>query len=426
MRTRSGKDSEDIIERICNSMFFSDFIVRNPSYTKPKGKTIELADLVIPFGDTLLTFQVKSKFQPKKANEKSPVDFQRLTDTIDDGVNQVKIINRALTNDWLRGIKTVRGYSIDVNPVDVKNVVGIVILDLIGEESLPMEEQSQLFGSFIERNGLPIYVFLASQFFAISKELDTLTDFMGFLQITQELYKRNLITNPPSIMDLLAFHKMHPDELEKAIASGTHILLEEGIWEAYHSQHLVAISERDGLNKPSYLIDGLIEYLHSSVGYEALPKTDQLLEFSGQGTIEGYLALTREIATLSRLERRSLGERLLRCLRRAMESGEAFSALVIERKKSAYLVYSKSGNRTERKIRLQNLAAMLYCHLNLEKVIAIATEPMSGEGRSYDVLGFAGVTFKNHQELAESAKKFFGEPYKVTGSEYKSGDDPDA
>ena len=61
-------------------------------------------------------------------------------------------------------------------------------------------------------------------------------------------------------------------------------------------------------------------------------------------------------------------------------------------------------------------------YLDLEKVIAIATEPLSGEGRSYDVLGFSGVNFKNHQELAEAARKFFGAPYKVTGSEYSEGD----
>jgi hypothetical protein len=407
-------------------MFFSDFVVRNPSCTKPSGKRIELADLLIPFGDTLLTFQVKSKYQPKSASKKSSVDYQRLTDTIDDAVDQVKTINRALKNDWLRGIETVRGFKIDVDPSDVEEVAGVVILDLVGEEYLPPEEQTQLFGSFTKRNDLPIHVFLASEFFTLSSELDTLADFMKFLQITQELYNGNLVNIPPSTLDLLAFHKMDPDALEKAINAGTNILLEEGIWEAYHTHHSEAIAERDRLNEPSYLIDGIIDYLHSSVGYEALPRDQQLVEFSGQGTIEGCLALVREIATLSRLERRSLGERLVRCLNRAMEREEAFSALVLDKEKSGYLVFSKSGDRTERKIRVQMLAAMLYCHLDLEKVIAIATEPMSGEGRSYDVLGFAGTTFKNQKQLAESAKQFFGEPYKITGSEYTEGANPDA
>jgi len=426
LQIRSGKDAENIVEQICSNMFFSDFVVRNPTYTKPSGKRIELADLLIPFGDTLLAFQVKSKFQLKKASEKSSVDFQRIENAINEAVDQVKTIKRALKNDWLRGITTVRGFRIDVDPSDITEVAGLVILDLVGEESLPQEERTQLFGSFTVRNGLPIHVFLASEFFSISSELDTLTDFTRFLKISQELYNENLIEVPPSTLDLLAFHKMYPDSLKEAINTRTNVFFDEGMWDSYNTLHANAIAERDRLNEPSYLIDGIIDYLHSSVGYEPLPKDHQLAEISGQGTVDGYMVLTREIASLSRLERRSLGERLLRCLNLAMERGEAHSALILEEKESAYLVYSKSGDRTERQVQLQKLTAMLYCHLNLKKVVGIATEPMTGEGRSYDAIGYSGVVFKNASELAQSAKEFFGEPYPVTGTEYTRSDIQDA
>ena len=311
MRIRSGEESEDIVELICNDMFFSDFVVRNPTFTKPSGKTIELADLLIPFGDTLLTFQVKSKFQSKKASAKSSIDLQRVTNTIDEAVIQVRTIKRALMNDWLRGIQTVRGFSIDIDPTDIVEVAGVVILDLVGEETLSKDEQTQLFGSFIVERGLPIHVFLASDFFALSHELDTIADFTRFLKITQELYNEDLIRVPPLTLDLLAFHKMHPEYLEEAIESGTIVYFEEGIWEAYQTHHADAIAERERLNEPSYLIDGIIDYLHSSVDYGHLPKDPQLAEIPMQGTVIGYMTLTREIAALSRLERRSLGQGLL-------------------------------------------------------------------------------------------------------------------
>ena len=108
MQYRSGKDSEEIIELICTSMFYSDFVVRNPEYTKPSGKRIELADLLVPFGNTLLVFQVKSRSQVTIPNEKSEVEFQRLTNAIDEAVGQVKTIKRALSHDWLRGLDTAR------------------------------------------------------------------------------------------------------------------------------------------------------------------------------------------------------------------------------------------------------------------------------------------------------------------------------
>jgi len=426
LRLLSGTESEDVVERICTRMFFSDFVVRNPEYRKPKGKKIELADIIVPFGNNLLAFQVKSKFQPTKATEKSEIDFQRITDSINEAVNQTKTINRALRNNWLRRMKTSKGLEIDIDPTKIEAVIGIVVLDLVGEELLSREEQTQLFSSFTIRHGLPIHVFLAHEFYEISSELDTLPDFLRFLDVIQSLYTQDLFIFPPSVLDLLAFYKMDPDKIDRVISDEIRIHIEDGFWEAYHRDHADAIAERDRLNEPSYLIDGIIDYLHTSVGYEALPKDHELAKISGQGSIDGYLTLAREIASLSRLERRSLGERLMRCLQDSMKKAQAFSILYVKERRLGYLVLAKSGDRTERQVFLHRLTAMAYCYLGLDKTIGIATEPISGEGRSYDVLGFSGVEFENSNELAEAAKSFFGEPYSVGGSEYSQSSIPDA
>jgi hypothetical protein len=426
MQDRSGKESEDIIELICTSMFFSDFVVRNPEFTKPGGKRIELADLLVPFGNTLLVFQVKSRSQTTTPSEKSDVEFQRLTNAIDEAVGQVKTIKRALSHDWLRGLETARGYSIDVDPSDISNVIGIVVLDLIGEETLPIEDRSQLFGSYIFMNGLPIHVLLASEFFELSHELDTLPDFLRFLEVNRGLYEKDLILIPPSTLDLLALYKMQPDMIEDAISRNTHLLIEEGMWDAYHANHSREISTRDRLNQPSYLIDIMIKEMHTGVGYEIPPNYHQPNPLIGYGTAQSYLDVTRELSSLSRLDRRILGERLQRCLDRSMKVGEAFSAMIDSNQNAGYLVYCISGNRAERQSRLELLTSMLYCRHKLDKVIGIATEPLVGEGRSYDVIGYSGVTFKNSEQLAEQAKQFFGELRTATGSEYTEGDQPNA
>jgi hypothetical protein len=419
MRTRSGKESEDIIEKICTSMFFSDFIIRNPSFVKPNGKRIELSDLLIPFGDIIITIQVKSKYQSKKPNEKTPIDFQRLSDTIDDGVEQVKTIKRALNNNWLKGMKTARGFTIDVKPSDIKEVLGIVILDLVGEEFVGQDEKTQIFGSYTMRHNIPIHIYSASDFFSISKELDTITDFIRFLRISQELYSTRLVVIP-STLDLLALYKMEPDLLKKAIKDSTTILIEEGLWNSYLTDHAEAIKKREQLNEPSYIIDGIIDYLHNSVGYQPIKIDSRFEMYSGLGTVDGYITIAREIAILSRIERRLLGERLSRCLNRSMEKKEAYSTIYKAREKTGYLVLSKSGDRNERLLRLQLLTAILYCHLQLDKIIAIATEPMAGEGRSYDFISYSGVLFLNAKELSESAEKYFGKQYSATVSEYSN------
>lgn len=421
MRKRSGEDSEDLVELICTRMFFSDFVVRGPDILKPKGKRIQIADLLVPFGDKLITFQVKSKFQPVKASEKTEVDFQRLTSSVNEAVEQVTTIKRALQNDWLKGMKTTRGLEIEIDSSQVTDVIGVVVLDLVGEEELARDEQTQLFASFTWKDELPVHVFFAHEFFAISKELDTLPDFLEFLELIRALYSQNLLVVPPTTLDLLAYYKKFPEQIENAIEDGTRIMIEDGVWEAYQEHHADAIKERDRLNQPSLLIDTVIAQLHTSVGYYAVPEDQDLAKMPGQGTVEGYLSAAREIASLSRLERRHLGERMERCLLDAVDREHAYSVVRLEDQQTGYLVLAKSGNRGERQSFLHRLAAMAYCQFDLTKIIGIGTEPMSGEGRSFDVVGFSDQEFENSKELAEAAKSFFGDPYSAKGSEYTSG-----
>jgi hypothetical protein len=46
---RNGFEVEDLVEIICNKMFFSDFVVRNPKYKKESGLEKEAADLLVPY-----------------------------------------------------------------------------------------------------------------------------------------------------------------------------------------------------------------------------------------------------------------------------------------------------------------------------------------------------------------------------------------
>ena len=68
-----------------------------------------------------------------------------------------------------------------------------------------------------------------------------------------------------------------------------------------------------------------------------------------------------ELASLSRLDRRILGERLLRCMRIADSKDISYSMTMNEKEKSAYLVFSASGDRSKRQHRLYTLCAMAYC-----------------------------------------------------------------
>ncbi|NMC14662.1 MAG: hypothetical protein GYA34_17470 [Chloroflexi bacterium] len=418
-KIRDGIEVEDMVENICTKMFFSDFVVRNPMYMKIDGTQKEAADLLVPFKNHLLVFQVKSKIEYKKASEKSEIDFGRIAKVTNSAIKQLKTIKRAIENNWLKELTTVKGYKISFVPKDYTQIIGIVVVDLIGEEKFSWDERTGFVGNYLFRHNMPIHIFTRDEFEALSTELDTLPDLVTFLDIRQLFIERRLFLLPVPILDFLVFYKTKPDEVDRILENRTNLILEEGMWETYLDKFASVIRRRNELNKPRYLIDAIIDYLHTSVGYTDFDHVAKELGITGQGSIEGYLTSARELASLSRLERRILGERLLRCMKNAETQEQSYSLVMNENDASAFLVLSMSGDRSKRQSTLYLLCAMAYCYLNLNQIIGISTESLNVSFRSYDVFGLKETKILNHDELAEQAKSFFSKPYTPEVTEYQ-------
>jgi len=184
--TDFGKRAEERVQTICSKMFFSDFTVRSPKYTKPDRNQKEAADIWFPFNDVLIVFQVKSK-QEKKLSGKTIVDYGRITRKVEEGINQLKTIKRALRNNRFSALKTVKGYDMPFNCSAVRKTTGVVILDLIGEERIPPEDRTSIWNGFTVKFGIPIHVFMRQDFEAISTELDTIPDFLKYLEVKEKI-----------------------------------------------------------------------------------------------------------------------------------------------------------------------------------------------------------------------------------------------
>jgi hypothetical protein len=421
-----GKSTEDIVERICTRMFFSDFVARSPSFVKPDGISREAADLMAVFGPEILTFQVKSKLEHKPASQKSDVEFSRISQVASEAIGQLQTTRRAISNNWVQPLISVRGLPLPLPKTESVNLTGIIVLHLVGEDQFPPDDRTHFMSSFTFLEGMPVHVFLLDEFDALSVELDTMPDFVQFLGRVRALYEQQLLVLPPSILDLLAFHKMDPDALEHAITQGVTLAIEDGFWDSYQRDHAKELTRRARLNKPSYMIDAIIDFLHTSVGYSPPGDKTPALGLKGQGTVRGFLAAAYELASLSRLERRLLGEKLLRCLRKAEKKTFAFSVIIDQSIRSATLVLSSSMGRPDRQEFLYKLCAMAYCRLQLTKIIGLATEQLSAPYRSYDSLVLNDAQFSNAEELVKESDKFFGPAYRATGSEFTSGGESDA
>jgi hypothetical protein len=403
----NGYDVENLVEEICKTIYLSDFVVRNPKYKKQSGKAKEAADFLVPFDNTLLAFQVKSKKEIKSALEKTEVDFKRINAKIEDGVDQLNTIKRALNADHLFELKNVAGIEIPFSKEKYNIIIGIVIIDLIGEERFPYGERTEILNGFLQKFEIPIHIFMRDDFKEISTEIDTLPDFINYVEKRRLLYEKHALTPVTNELDFLAIFKTAPKLIDDCLNGKCDLLvITEGIWNSYKIEHKTEIEERNIANNPSYIIDYIIADLRRSIGYKPNIKSPAKRTDVEQGSIEQYWISITELSKLPRVIRRGIGEVLIKKMKKAQKTGHGHS-LVKYDEDSAFVVLSTAKNRQQRANGIYNLCAAAYCGLSAKRVIGVATEPFDAKERSFDVVFLNDVKFINEAELRESFKNNF-------------------
>lgn len=408
-----GKEIEDLVEKICTKMFFSDFTVRSQKFKNASKQEKEVADILIPFDDIMLAVQVKTKTDNKPFSEKNETDIARIDSKIEDAIKQFKTIKRAIANSRIKELETTRGHRIPFDAAKYKKIIGIVILDLIGEDDFPSDERIAIINGFETRYDIPIHIFKRDYFEIISSEIDTMPDFIHYIETRETLFSENLFAIPPLELNLLAFYKVEPEDLKITIQENSVVIIDDGYWEWYQQDCKDLIERRDAYNRPSYLIDNVINWLHSSVGFDPNKYGINLDPFGyfgneAQGTVQAYLAVATELAKTSRLTRRKLGEKMFECVERASKNGLAYSLIIDKENNSGIVILASEKDRTERSKILYSVSVAGYCLQNLTKIVGFATEPLGISMRSYDVIFLSGVDFENRAEAVENAKKMFG------------------
>ena len=412
-----GDEAEDLVEQICHKMFLEDFTVRNPKFLKSSAEK-EAADFLVPFGSTLLAFQVKSKTEAKSAFEKEEKDFSRIESKISDGVDQLKTIKRALRAGHLKAITNGAGVTLPFEGDSNTNLIGLVILELFGEEQFGEDERTAIYNGYTYRNEIPTHIFTREVFDTISSEIDTIPDIISYLAARQVFYEKGALTPATHELDFLTLFKTQPEVIAQVLEGKLdRVAITDDLWKGYRSEHIDLINERDSRNRPSLFIDEVIKWLHTSIGYDSGTGDPTGRSESTEGTVEKYYGTIFELASIPRLLRRMVGEKFLEKLIKADKVGDGHSVVNIT-PDTAVLVLATNRSREERTRGMYNLAAVAYCGLNLKKIIAIATEPLSVKQRSYDVMVLADVTFENHDELASKLTEMFGPMKHGTITEY--------
>lgn len=357
---KTGYDVEDIVEELCKVIYLADFVVRSPKYTKQSGMAKEAADFLVPFNSTLLAFQVKSKKELKPATEKTEIDFQRINSKIEEGVTQLNTIKRALNANHILELSNVVGIRIPFRKDEYKELIGIVIIDLLGEEKFPKGERTEILNGFIESFDIPIHIFLRDDFQQISTVIDTLPDFLDYIKKRQALYEKSAITSFTNELDLLAIYKTQPHLIDDCFNGKCDLLvITEGIWDSYRKERKDAIDERNIANNSSYIIDYIISDLRRSIGYEPEIKSPAKRNDVKQGSIEQYWLSINELSKLPRVVRRGIGTAFIKKMEKAMMDGHGHS-LIKYNDNSAFTILCTDKHRQQRANGLYNLTAAAY------------------------------------------------------------------
>ncbi len=408
-----GKEVEDLVEKICTKMFFSDFTVRSQKFKNASKQEKEAADILIPFDDVLLVVQVKTRIDNKPFSEKNETDLQRIDNKIEEAVDQFKTIKRAIANSRFNEVETTRGYKIPFVGTKFKKIIGIVILDLVrGDVSSP-DKSTTIINGFETRHDMPIHIFKRNEFEIISNEIDTLPDFIQYIETREILFSKKLFAVAPFELDLLALYKIEPKNIQIAIQENSLVIVDDEYWDWYQGEGKELVEKRDLYNRPSYLIDEVINWLHSSVGFDPSEYGINLNPYGyfddeSQGTVQAYLSVATELAKTSRLVRRKLGEKMFECVERASKKGLAYSLIIDKENNSGIVILSSDEDRTERSRLLYSVSVAGYCIQNLTKIVGFATEPLGADMRSYDTIFLSGVYFENKVEAVKKAEKMFG------------------
>ncbi len=407
-----GKRAESDVARLCGSTFLKDCVLESPRFRTPGGHGRELADALIPFGDTLIAIQVKTR--TVQSGKLSDAELSRILRRAEKGADQVKTLARAIDSGVLESGATLRGVTVPLGGRKYSRIVGIVIVDVFDDNGTSVVDELEFHCALARVRDIPVHIFSACDFRVIAKEQDTVPDLLNYLDTRDQLLARERRMPLLAELDLFAVFKTRYPVIEECLRGGMRMLLvEPGLWGSVRDKFAQAWADRDARITPSYLVDKTIEQLHLCIGYDPAAEYPDNVEPghtlpSGGCTAAEYWEILQELTRLTRIERAQLGAKMLEKATAADTKDYAF-ALIYRPPDVGPIVYLCSNeSRHSRASRLRTLVKAACAFLQTPKAVGIATQSRSSQWRSHDFCLLDNVSFQDPDRAKKSAEQIFG------------------
>lgn len=260
-----GKNAENFVYGLAKKSFLTDWCYRNP--TIPNGK--ELCDMLVVYDDVAIIWQIKDlKVEDGEYKESK---FKQNTDQILTARNRLFGLNLPIELNNPR-----RGKEI-FNPSMIKKIYLV---------SAVLVEETIFFPLVEEVKGQIVHTFNREFTEILLNELDTIKDFIGYLQDRESLILSNIkIMLFGGERELLAYYLMNGRSF-KNLEQHSLVIIDEGSWKDFQKKPEYIAKKME--NRISYLWDSMIDRAHEGG--------------------EGYEKIAMELARPNRFERRCLSK----------------------------------------------------------------------------------------------------------------------
>lgn len=342
-----GKNAEKFVHDLAKKTFLIDWCYLNP--LRPNGE--ELCDLLVVFDDTVIIFQIKDlKLDQNGHYKKSEVEKN------------------------LRQLSGAKRTLFDLkNPIELSNerrkeTINLTEINHIYLISVLMGEGEDGFAFIEEFKNSTIHVFTKDFTQIIMTELDTISDFVKYLE-----QKEKLIQNDKRIIidggeeELLAFY-IRNNKSFSGLDNATMIVIESGSWLDFTNSD--DYKKKKKADEISYLWDEIINRAH---------------EGSGR-----YEEIARELAREDRFNRRLLSKAFSKAHDKAHYSKKNYMFRRFMLHNNVTYCFLFMDNDTEIEFRIKSLGDMCFVARKEfnenKKVIGIVTKKFIEPTRTYDYI----------------------------------------
>lgn len=416
-----GELGEDFVEWACQSPLGRDFLFRGQKY-RDGANEIELCDLLVLLDDTVILMEVKTADREKRPNRTEQEWADWANARLKKALSQLERGVKAIRGGLVRTVENDRQGETPVDPSQIKHFYGITVVD---------HPELDVFGCgpvIDGGDGLPVSVLTTThtELRHLLAELSTPADLIDYMQAREAFFAKNSLMGITEL-DLLATYKQDPDEFVAHMGNYDVFIIDNGCWDTFAA--LDARKRRDEADRPSRLVDAIIDKLHEARHAE-LPHIQRRYAEIGlpPDSDAAYRSSVGVLARIRRIDRRMIGLKLLEKSAKCVEQGRDrwFATAPMSREGATCVFVVSTADREDRVKTLQMAVIGASLKMNAGRVLGLATEPVApGFGFSVDAfmidLDPGELRTKLPPEAVLELEALFGVPQVPEGSEFEPG-----